>query len=137
MALTLTLAISATARSLRITGTVPATLGHGYRFRLAGSDELLMLMRFERETGSGSYHPIDRNAWTVERELEDSTATSHTAGAAVLGVADAFVAGDDEDLPGLFPALTAATPAVIGDPALLTPEALGLAMIAAGLAVEE
>lgn len=96
MALTLTGNISASARSLGVTGTVPDSIGQGYRFRL--DDELLELAGFGRVNVQ---YPVyrqddpDRNAWFVRRAV-DGIAASHTAGATILGATDAYVASGSE-----------------------------------------
>lgn len=133
MALTLTTTINASIEELTITGTVPASILAGYRFRFSGSDEIMELVGFHRIPAVRTW-PVDPNRWLIHRGLLGTTATSHTNGATVQAVVDEFVASTDETAPGPvsegggsgFPVMD------FIEPTTATPEAIVNALIASG-----
>lgn len=95
MSLTLGANISADAKTLTITGTVPASVDVGYTFRL--DDEAMIVKGFA--AGTGPYHGFGAhtnvNAWVVSRGQLGTTRATHTAGATVEAAVDAYVEGTD------------------------------------------
>lgn len=134
MALTLTTTINASVEELTITGTVPASILPGYRFRFSASDEVMEIVGFHRIPAVRTW-PVDRNRWLVHRGLLGTTKTTHTNGATVQAVVDEFVASEDEVAPDPvseggggsgFPVMD------FIEPTTATPEAIALALIASG-----
>lgn len=131
MALTLTSGISATDRSITVTGTVPDDIEAGYEFRL--DDEKLTLTTFAlHEVQYPAWRQMDpnRNVWIVRRGV----AASHNAGSAIKAAVDAYVSASDDDPPPTpFAAGGSVTPAAFVQPTTATPEAIANALIDAGL----
>lgn len=106
MAITLSGNLSSTAKAMNVTGTVPADLIPPYRFQLDG--EMLLLRAFGKPWEGG------RNHWLVKRGQEGVTGATHTGGATVKGVVDAWVAGSTEDAPSPFTSAESASLSVTG-----------------------
>lgn len=100
MALTLDGNITASTEFISVSGTIPANAVPGFVFAL--DNEVLRLVRYRRP-GSAYPYPANDHDWQVERGVDGSTKASHTGGATLYAVREAWAKGADvATVPGPF-----------------------------------
>jgi hypothetical protein len=127
MARTLASNINATQQNVTLSAALTAKPGDLFKI----DNEVV---RFGDYGRTGRLKDSTKKKVVFHRGVQGTTAASHSSGAAVVGVSDAFTAGSSEALPGPFPeSATTVTPAAFVEPTTATPQAIAAALIAANL----